>query len=264
MANYFTATRGWMTEPVETVRPSASLAEVNARLAQLNISSLVVVNAKNVPLGVVSRTDLLRVGRRRAGDTLKGPLLDFHNSPVSEVMTDRVVCVEPDDSITLAAQGMLDHNYHRVFITEDAKVVGVLSTRDLMAVIVRQRDESMVAQHMSSTIVTVNATDSVLRATELLEDAHIGGVIVVEDEWPVGMFTQVEALRSADVPRDTPVEEVMDMSFVCVPAGMRMHRAAKRSIHLGTRRVIVINKEDAVGILTGLDFARCVASTVPG
>ncbi len=258
MDHYHIATRSFMSEPVETVRPDTPLAEVNARLAALNISSLVVVNENDVPLGVISRTDLLRVGRRRAGDTLKGPLLDFADAPVSGVMTDRVVCVEPDDSITVAAQGMLDHGFHRVFVTERDKVVGVISTRDLMAAIVSRRDETMVAQHMSSEIVRVEAKDSLLRATELLETAHVGGVIVVEDGYPVGMFTQVEALRAADIARAVPVEEVMDMSFVCVPAGQRMHRAAKKSLQLQTRRVIVVNKDVAVGILTGLDFARCV------
>jgi len=263
MGTYNIATRSYMTEPVETIYPNTPLHIVNRHLAELGISCLVVVDETERPLGVVSRTDLLRVGRRRAGDTLKGPLLDFDDAVVSNIMTKRVVCVEPDDSIVLAAQGMVEHKYHRVFVTDDERVVGVLSTRDLMAAIISRRDESMVAEHMSRHIVTVDAHESVLRATELLEEAHIGGVIVAEDQWPVGMFTQVEALRAADVSRDTPVEDVMDLSFVCVPAGMRTHRAAKRSLHLSTRRVIVVNKKEAVGILTGLDFARCVAATEP-
>jgi hypothetical protein len=44
-----------------------------------------------------------------------------------------------------------------------------------------------------------------------------------------------------------------------MPVSMRMHRAAGQSITLRTRRVLAVDNQDAVGILSGLDFARCAA-----
>jgi CBS domain-containing protein len=258
MADYAIPVRRYMSEPVESVAPETSLSAVNVKLNALGISCLAVADADDQLLGVVSRTDLLRIGRHRAGDTMRGPLLDLEDMPVSEIMTRDVLTLAPDGNIADAADAMLKRGVHRVFVTEGGRAVGVISTRDLMAVIVSQRDDTMVSQHMSTPLHTVAATVPLVDAVALLESAHIGGVVVVEDEWPVGMFTQVEALRAAEHPQDTPVEEVMDMSFVCLPAGMRMHRAARQSLRLRTRRVIVVNKTDAVGILTGLDFARCM------
>lgn len=257
MADYQIPTRQYMSEPVVSVFPETPLATVNAHLAEHGISSLVVVSPREVPLGVISRTDLLRVGLERAGDG--GKLLDFDNATAADIMTKQVICVEPDDSLAMAAKGMVDHGLHRMFVTENEGVVGVLSTRDLMAAIISGRDETMVARYMSRTILTVDAHDTVANASALLDERHIGGVIVAEDKWPVGVFAQADALRAARAPRDTPVEEVMNHSFVCVPAGMRMHRAARRSVHVKARRVIVVNKSEAVGLLTGIDFARCVA-----
>jgi CBS domain-containing protein len=259
--DYQVLTSKYMSEPVASVFPETPLAQVSARLTELGISSLVVVDRHEVPLGVISRTDLLKAGRDRAGDDGSGSLLDLDSATAADIMTTLVVCVDPDDTIATAAKGMVDHGLHRVFVTENDRVVGVLSTRDLMAAIIQCRDETMVAKYMSRTIITVDAHDSVANAVKLLEDAHVGGVIVAEDEWPVGMFAQADALRAANVPSTTAVEEVMNQSFVCVPAGMRMHRAAKRAVHVKARRVIVVNKHEAVGILTGLDFARCVSGT---
>ena len=262
MGDYASATRCYMSEPVDTISPEATLSEANHRLHELGISCLAVVEDGGSLVGVVSRTDLLRVGRRRGGHTLRGPLLDLDDEPVSEVMTRDVLTVGPEDSVAVAADSMLKRGVHRVFVVHEGQVVGVLSTRDVMAAIMAERDETMVGQHMSAPLFTVAATSPLLRAVELLENAHIGGVIVVEDDWPVGMFTQIEALRAAEVDRSTPVEEVMDMSFVCLPVGMRMHRAARQALVLRTRRIIAVNKRDAVGVLTGLDFARCAARGV--
>jgi hypothetical protein len=49
----------------------------------------------------------------------------------------------------------------------------------------------------------------VCRSPPRLEKAHVIGRVVVEDDWPVGLFTQREALDARDRERNTPVEEVM-------------------------------------------------------
>lgn len=258
MANYAIETHRYMSEPVVSVETTTSLHEADDMLDTLDISSLAVTEGGRL-VGVVSRTDLLRVGRRTADDAHSEHLLDLPDDPVESVMTKELVTVEPNAAVKLAARQMLEHGYHRVYVVNGGEPVGVLSTRDLMAVIRDQRDHTVIGQHMSQPIITCPAASPVGEATALLEEAGIGGVVVVEDDWPVGMFTQVEALHARDYEPDTPVEELMNQAFVCMPVSMRMHRAAAQSITLRTRRVLAVDNQDAVGILSGLDFARCAA-----
>jgi CBS domain-containing protein len=258
MADFSISVRRYMSEPVQAVAPGAPLAEVHARLRELDVSSLAVTEGDRL-VGVISRTDLLRVGRRKGSVKLGGPLLELPDRPVSDVMTREVLSVAPDSTVARAAAAMLKHHYHRVFVTEGERPIGVFSTRDVMAVVRDQRDETLVGQHMTSPLMTYAASSPVGRAMALLEGAGIGGLVIVEDDWPVGMFTQVEALLSQEVDAQLPVEEVMNDAFVCLPVSTRMHRAASQALTLKTRRIITVENAGAVGMLTGIDFARSAA-----
>lgn len=258
MADFSIPVRRYMSEPVQAVSPAATLAEVHSLLQALDISSLAVTEGEQL-VGIISRTDLLRVGRRKESAKLGGPLLELPDRPVSAVMTREILSVGPDTSVARAAAEMVSHHYHRVLVTEDNRPVGVFSTRDIMAVVRDQRDETLIGQHMTTPLMTYAASSPVGRAMELLEGAGIGGLVIVEDDWPVGMFTQVEALLSREVPGQAAVEEVMNDAFVCLPTSTRMHRAASQALTLKTRRIVAVENAGAVGMLTGIDFARSAA-----
>jgi CBS domain-containing protein len=112
---------------------------------------------------------------------------------------------------------------------------------------------------MVSPVVTVEARLPIAAAVDLLDRLHVTAIVVVEDDWPVGMFSQVEALIARDLPRDTPIETVMDTALICLPESLRISRAAAHASQLEVRRVIAIRNREVVGILSGLDFARIVA-----
>jgi len=258
MTSYALETGRYMTAPVETIATTAPLSEAYQRLETHGFSSLAVVDGARL-VGVLSRTDLLRVGQRKRGPRPGAPLLDLPDENVASAMTSPAIAVEQSAALGDAARVMLDNRYHRVFVTRDGALVGVLSSRDVMAAIRDLRDETVIGQHMSTPIKAFDARGEVGDATALLDAAGIGGVVVVEDGWPIGTYTQADALHARDEPRTTPVEEVMSLSLVCVPSSMRMHRAAAQALRLGTRRLIAVEQDQAVGILSGLDFVRCAA-----
>ena len=86
--------------------------------------------------------------------------------------------------------------------------------------------------------------------------AHISGLIVVEDGWPIGLFTQREALESKDLAGSTPVEQAMNSAMLVMDAQTPLHRAAAQAAALRVRRVIAMGSRGVAGILTGLDFAK--------
>lgn len=252
----------FMTSHVVRVEPSTSLIEVDERLRAQDISCVAVVD-KGVLIGTVSRTDLLRVGRRRAeaprAQAPRNVLIDFSSQTASEVMGKGVATVTEGSNLEQAASMMVERGLHRVFVLRNDEPVGVLSTLDLMLAIYKAGSKETLAEFMSAGVVVTDVGDTVAEATALLESSKISGLIVVENEWPVGVFTQVEALAAKDTPDDSLVEDAMDPALICMQVTTTMQRAAQQALRMRVRRLVAVENRHMRGVLSGLDFAALVA-----
>lgn len=252
-----------MITDLTTVGPQASLTLVARLLDEKRISAVPVVDGDAL-VGVISRTDLLRVGRIQAGTHRTAPALTLPEQQVADLSrrTPRApLTVASNASLREAAQGMFRERVHRLFVTDGGKLAGVLSTYDLLRAVRDARVEVPIAEIMSTPLFTIKATQPLSSAVERIEHAHVSGLVVVDDDFPVGVFTQLEALQARDLPRDTRVDEVFDPSLLCLPTTTKAFRAAEQACRMEVRRVIPCKDREAVGIVTGLDFAKLVAES---
>lgn len=250
----------FMSTPVATIHLDASLADAERRLEDGTFSSLAVTDGSGELCGVLSRTDLLRIGRLRATMAEDPKLLTLPHQLVRMRMTRDVVTAQPTDSLRDAAAAMLEHHIHRVFVVDRGRPVGVLSTRDLMRAVVAARLAQPLSHWMSSPVVTVNVSERVGVATDLLHASRVRGLVVEEGEWPVGVFTQKEAIASATLDAGTPVEEVMSCALLCLPTTLPLFRAAAFALQTQARRILVVSSRELQGIVSGLDMACAVAA----
>lgn len=250
----------YMTQPVETVTPTTPLSEVLQILQARRISSVAVVDPQGAPIGVVSRTDLIKLGAHQVALRGTTPALPLPNHRTAgEVMTPTPKLVSAEGTLREAARAMIDHAIHRLFVVDGGRLVGVISTLDLATAVYDARLETPLSAWMVSPVVMIGARMPIAAGIDLLDRLHVSAVVVIEDGWPVGMFSQVEALIARDLPRDTLIETVMDTALICLPESLRVHRAAAHAAQLDVRRVVAIKAREIVGILSGLDFARIVA-----
>ena len=250
----------YMSAPVRTIRDDAPLGDAHHILREYTLSSLAVVDAHKRLVGVVSRTDLLRVGRIEDGARRGHMLLSLPDRPVRDVMTAGAVTVRSDATARAAAEELVHRHIHRVYVTDahDA-LVGVFSTRDAMDVVRDRHVAAPLSDFMSTPVLTVSTADTVATATDRLRDAHVAGLVVLdEEETPVGVFTQVEALQSRDDEGGTPVEDRMSYAILCLPLKTSMARAAANAAATRARRVIAVEGRRVWGTLTGIDFARAI------
>lgn len=122
--------RDLMQVALKTVGPNAPVADAIMTLADCHISAVPVVDAAGRMLGVVSSTDILTSEAEASGPTEREGL--FEDTSVSEIMTPRPLTVSPDADVREAAQQMLYAEIHRLFVVEADRVVGVISTSDIM------------------------------------------------------------------------------------------------------------------------------------
>jgi CBS domain-containing protein len=114
-----------MTESVVTTEPHAHVEHVRRVMERNKIGAIPVVDSEGQPVGIVSISDM--------GPDLKP------GSPISKVMTDKVYSVPKYDDVSTAARVMRNHHIHRVVVTHEQKVVGILSAFDLLKLVEGRR-----------------------------------------------------------------------------------------------------------------------------
>lgn len=252
---HFTAlVREHMRCPVRTLSPSAPLDEADQLLHEHDHSALAIVDDAGKLVGVLSRTDLLRACSYGRGRTLVLP-----KSTVVEVMNPSPLYVDASTELRVAARRMRDERIHRVFVEDSGGLVGVLSTQDLMRATVEHGVSEPLGELAHGALVTVKADDPLALAADRLARANKQGVVVVEDDWPIGIFDQRIALASRGMPPETRVDEVMSLRVVTLPAHVPLSRAAAQALALKVRQILVVQERGTTGLVSGLDFARFVA-----
>ena len=119
-----------MQRQVKTVGGDTSIAEAVVSMADAHVSGMPVVDATGKVIGVLSTTDVL-AAEAEAGDGEARQTL-FENTVVRDIMTPRPYTVAPDEDVREAARQMLYADVHRLFGAEGDKVVGIISTTDIV------------------------------------------------------------------------------------------------------------------------------------
>ena len=119
-----------MQPNVRTISSEARVAEVVVSLADAHISGLPVVDKVGRILGVVSATDVLTAEAEAETLTMGRDLME--ETSVREIMTPRPYTVAPDEDVREAARQMLYAEVHRLFVAEGDRLVGVISTTDIV------------------------------------------------------------------------------------------------------------------------------------
>lgn len=266
MSSFTTTVAEYMNSPVITLNETDSVLAAQDKLAMLRISALAVVDRDGGLVGVISRTDLLRIGRRRPTQVDKTEkthkrrhALVLPNVPVRQVMTPSVEIIAASTTLAEAAKRMTRQNVHRLYISSDRRPEGVLSTKDLMQAVVDARVSLPVSELMNQAVVSVRASDPLSVAIDRIASAKQQGLVVVEEEWPVGVFTQEDALAAREAPPDEPIDQFMQPRVICVPVALPAFRAAEQAIAAHTRRVLAVDGSTVRGVVSGMDFARLIA-----
>ncbi len=124
--------RDIMEKNVITIENDKTAQEAAEIIAEKDISFLVVIN-DGIPQGVLSESDFVR----------KVAATDKKSSEVkvSDIMSYKFRSVDPTTTIEDAVQKMLNKNIRRLLVTDNEKLVGVITQTDLASYL---RDQLLV------------------------------------------------------------------------------------------------------------------------
>ncbi len=118
--------RGHMSRDLLSVEPSLRLADVARRMAVKDVGAALVTEEGRL-VGILTERDVLRAVAQGIEE----------DSSVGDWMTRDPDTIEPDESIEHAAVLMIHGGFRHLPVTEHGDVVGMLSIRDLMRVVLQ-------------------------------------------------------------------------------------------------------------------------------
>jgi len=113
-----------MSRDLLSVEPGLTLTEVAKRMVDKDVGAVLVMEGERL-VGILTERDVLRAVARGIDDS----------TTVADYMTRNPETLEPDESTEHAAVLMIHGGFRHLPVTDGDEVVGMLSIRDLMRVV---------------------------------------------------------------------------------------------------------------------------------
>jgi CBS domain-containing protein len=112
--------KDFMTKGVLTIDKDKTILEAAELMTQKGVGDIVVLDGE-IPRGIVTERDFVRrvVAERKPIDT-----------KISDIMTQPLITIDPDDSLTMAARTMVNNRIRRLLVMKHHKLVGIIVVSD--------------------------------------------------------------------------------------------------------------------------------------
>jgi acetoin utilization protein AcuB len=128
---------------------------------------------------------------------------------LKQIMTSKIITVEPDDSLATVKEIFDKLKFHHVLVVESNLLVGVVSDRDLLKALspnlgtlsATLKDEATlnkrVHQIMSRSPITLHADAGIIDAIALFNTQRVSCIPIVNDEFrPIGIVSWRDILKA--------------------------------------------------------------------
>ena len=114
------------------------------------------------------------------------------------IMTDDVITIDPKSSIQEAIELLLKQRVSGLPITDaDGRLIGIVTEFSLLAIAFDNRvREDSIAQHMTTEVLTVDASDPINKVVDLCLMHRVRRVPVLENGQLVGLISRRDVLKA--------------------------------------------------------------------
>jgi len=277
-----------MRRQVTLLDKAATIASGIRVLIKFRADALVVKDARDVPVGIVSKTDL--TGSFYAGLPIETPLTDIMVGPL-------ITCFV-DDKLEDALACMRDGGIHQIFVigADPGRVEGMVNYGDILELVYKtcrrcrkrrrynasNTDEHLmaeprVAEVMTPTVITCHTRDKLYNVMESLTANRMSAVLVTTPQGDAaGVISKTNLIMAwhRGIEPDTEAIAVMSAPVIACAKNDSISRAMANMLLGDMGRIFVYGERPAtiVGVLSLTDAANhrsgtcraCVASRIIG
>lgn len=274
-----------MSSPVYVLNADEPVSHARKLMLRHRISTLLVLNEGKM-VGIVTKSDITNrlaqaepLWRRRPIDQI----------PIKLLMTESVITIYPEASISQAAALMLENSVHTIPVVKN-DIVGIVTRTDLVRYVAENNEEikTKIPKLMTDGIISVHRHHTINHVIDEMNRNEIERVIVKDDAGkPVGIISSkslalnlltdfqgelstknIKMARKSSpggqkiyrYVKEVPLtaEDIMVSPINSIDINENVSAAAKKMIEEGVTALPVSDGENIVGILSRTDITKSI------
>jgi diguanylate cyclase (GGDEF)-like protein len=233
---------------------SKSFSDAVTLMAKNNLGVVVIVESQEVK-GIITERDVMRFLNESI-------MLD---TKLSYFCGRDIVTISSERTIDYALHILIDNNIRRLVVVDDKRhYLGVVTQE----IIVSKLEEdiykanitvSQITDNMQRKIYSLEPTDTIKKALNLMSEKNIGSILVMKDYTPVGIFTERDSIKIAanSLSLETKLEEIMSKPVVSVSENEIVSDVVALMDARSIRRVLVVDNSGKPSFVIGVrDIVR--------
>jgi CBS domain-containing protein len=211
------------TAPAVSIAPDTSLRECSARMMDLKVRRLPVVDENNRVVGIIAETDIFMAVEERGwgpdelGESRLrsiGALARIRRMKVAEVMSRPVAMIAPAAAVSEALARMAERGISSLIVLpqEGTNVYGILTKRDVInKVVAHNRDPQRlkVSEIMSAPVFTIEPHVTLPQCAARMVSMGVRRLTVTQNDLPVGIISDSDIFRAVEGKRVSPLDRVV-------------------------------------------------------
>ena len=262
----------FMHRNLEVVPPETTVIKAAERMRGKSIGSLLIQPTDPEGRvfrrsGIVTEPDLMRKVLAKG--------MDASLTRVDQIMTSPLLTITPDCPMLDASRLMETNHVRHLCVSDEEKIVGVISVRDLVRYFVDSeggplrdldnvfRPLSVLGVLMQTTMETIESERTVLEATQSMAGKRIGSLLVLDAGAIVGIVTETDVVRKVIAAglaaSGTPVGAVMNAPLIQIDIDDTARDASRLMAEKRIRHLAVTEDNKIVGLLSLRDLVKVVS-----
>ncbi len=274
-----------MSSPVYVLNADEPVSYARKLMLKYKISTLLVLNEGKM-VGIVTKSDLSNrlaqaepLWRRRPIDQI----------PIKLLMTESVITIYPEASISQAAALMLENRVHNIPVVKN-DIVGIVTRTDLVRYVAENTEEikTKIPKLMTEDVISVHRHHTINHVIDEMNRNEIERVVVKDDAGKsVGIISRkslalnlltdnegklstknIKMARKSSPAgqkiyryvKEVPLtaEDIMVSPIISIDVNENVSAAAKKMIEEEVTALPVSDGEDIVGILSRIDIIKAI------
>lgn len=244
-----------LTKNVTTLPIDVTVSYAMEVMSLGNLSSLIIVDADNRPIGIFTERDSIKV--------ISGKMaLDSH---LGDVMSQGVYTVHRDDEIHDTYAIMSDKGFrHLVIVDDDGRLEGVATQGDFLRHIGfdNMTYGKNITTAMTKSVVMLNRDATITYAASMMAEHHSDYAVITEGMIPVGLITERDILQYASTKNefaDDPIWHVYQSDFPVCSEETSLSEASSLMERHGVHQLIIADEDgNLIGLLTRYDLLQAL------
>jgi len=181
------------------------------------------------------------------------------------------ISIDKNRSVSEAIEVMCKNNEGTVIVLDQDKIVGILTERDIVALLDKHEDLEQPVIHISKkNIISININRSIEYALHILIDNNIRRLVILSDDGSfAGIVTQEMLINKFEEKHyrvDLNVSQLLSnttTNIITLPIQATLEDAVSQMHDHKIGSILISDTTQIVGIITERDLIRCVRKSIP-